>query len=406
MKRLSLIVATLVALCSTASAVVTQRILLKDGSVLNGFIQMQDGNGNMTISTDSAVICVSRDVFNISETMTSVTISGFAGNAEHKSKFWNCLKDKSFNNVRLIEKGATVRFVETSPNTYEIDWQDVVSIRADQRESNNLSGINRHYTLNNNREVEGEYAGETESTISLFQESGIIETIKFADVMRYTLSAINPGQEIFEQSPLLDVVTTKDGRKFRGVIIEQNYSSNKDSDNYLSIWEKEKSPQMVRISEIASISKENNADYAPKFDIILKEGEVLVNRMQVEVVKTVEADDVLLLDVFTTEPDTLFRQVVVDRDPSGRTMLTVEYNDPNASNIEVYHLVKLTAQKQKKGQWAYGFTYKDLANAIRPAGNIETSVNKTAKAQYAVLAPGRYALYDSKSKVAIPVVIR
>ena len=52
----------LFALCAlsfiSANAVVYQRITLKNGSVLNGFVQQQDGAGNMLVNTDNAMICV------------------------------------------------------------------------------------------------------------------------------------------------------------------------------------------------------------------------------------------------------------------------------------------------------------------------------------------------------------
>ena len=47
-----------VSVSTTAYPISVQRIILKDGSVINGFIQKQDGNGNLTIQSEQAIICL------------------------------------------------------------------------------------------------------------------------------------------------------------------------------------------------------------------------------------------------------------------------------------------------------------------------------------------------------------
>ncbi|WP_288287487.1 hypothetical protein [uncultured Prevotella sp.] len=56
-KILSIMVAAL-AIAGSAEAVIVQKIYLKDGSVLSGYIQKQDDNGNLTIHSDVAEICL------------------------------------------------------------------------------------------------------------------------------------------------------------------------------------------------------------------------------------------------------------------------------------------------------------------------------------------------------------
>jgi len=232
--------------------------------------------------------------------------------------------------------------------------------------------------------------------MSLYQSNGMVETVNFADVMRYTSYAINSDQDIFAQSELLDVVKTRN-REVRGIIIEQNYSSTKDSENYISIWEKGKSPQIVKIPDITAICKEENKDYAPKFDIILKEGEVVVNRNAVEFVQIKENGDKLVLD-------SLSHKVKIKPEANGTTKITVEYRNSNNPNVEMFQLVKVTKTMVKKKP-VYSFSYKDLVNSVLRAKSIETSVNHTTRATYAVTGNGVFALYDAKNKRTIPVII-
>ena len=43
---------------SISNAIVVQRIYMKNGSVLNGYIERQDTSGNYTIRTENAEICL------------------------------------------------------------------------------------------------------------------------------------------------------------------------------------------------------------------------------------------------------------------------------------------------------------------------------------------------------------
>ena len=435
MKISKLLIIMLLATAKIANAVVVQKVYLKNGSVLNGYVQQQDGKGNLIIKTDNATICLTNK--NVSTpTDNYVGISSlskewkdwaekndaYIGIGDSRQLLLSDIRtgvnnyldsvavdvesldfearlkedEKLFTQVRVLEKGSMIKFLELTPNTYKVKWSDIESIQADKRPKNALSGVDRKYYLKGNREVSGQYAGETATTMSLYQSNGMVETVNFSDVMRYTFYAVNPNQDIFAQSELLDVVKTR-YNEIRGVIIEQNYSSTKDAENYISIWEKGKSPQIVKIPEIKAICKEENKDYAPKFDIILKEGEVVVNRKPVEYLQIKESNDVLVLD-------SLSHKVKIEPESNGTTKLTVEYRNSSTPNVEMFQLVKVTKTIVKKKP-VYSFSYKDLVNSAYRASGVETSVNHTTRATYSVVGKGVFALYDAKNKRAIPIII-
>lgn len=430
-KILSIVLALTLAI--SANAVSVQKIRLKNGSVLYGFIQRQYGDGKLLISTDSAVICLKKNHAKMTveekkswnavpdvwkqwaenhdavdgsgdqRTFSLCTIQAYINPSDTtaKGKDFETLLSKSgklFANVRLLEKGSYFRFLEITKNSYEVHWSDIESVRADRRPKNALSGIDRKYYLTNGREISGQYAGESETTLSLYQFGNVVETVDFDDVKRYTFSAINPAQEIFAQSELLDVVHTSNLGTVYGVIIEQNYTSDKDVENYISIWEKGKSPQMIKISDVVSISREENPDYAPLYDIILKKGEVVINREQIQFVKVSDTSDYLVLD-------SIGERTNIKMGADGKAKITVEYRDDTDSNVEIFQLIKIEKIKVKKEE-KYGFSYKNLVNYAIRAASVDTSVNHTVKAQYTVTSAGPYALYDAKKKRVSIIVVK
>lgn len=299
--------------------------------------------------------------------------------------------------VKILESGATVKYLEMSPNTYKVDWKDVKAIKGDKRNKTALSGINRVYQLRNGEQCEGQYAEETDSTLSLYLANGSVRSFKIDDVIKYVFKPINPNQSLFEQSPLIDIVKTNHA-EYRGVIIEQNYSSKKDNENYVLISLESGAIQSVKVSDIVETMKEENKLYSPKFDIVLNPDEVVVNRLPVEYVKVAEVDGVLALD-------SLSHKVVIQKDNLKPTQIIVESNLSNGKNIDMWQLVKVTKLASKK-KTDYQFTYKDLVNSVVHAKKIEKSVNNTTRVEYQVELAGVYALYDVQGKRAIPIIVK
>ena len=289
-----------------------------------------------------------------------------------------------------------------SPNTYQIPWKNVISIKGEKRSKTALSGINRIYQLKSGMEFEGQYAEENDSMLTLYLNNGVRQSFKINDVVKYTFRPINPNQDIFAQSELLDVIKAKNGSETKGIIIEQNYTSAKDAENYFLVQQQSGAIQSIKLSEISETRKEENPKYDPKYDILLKEGDVVINRQEVVQVNVMERDDNIVLD-------SLSNKVTIVKDANNNTKVTVEYRNANGSNLETYQVVrvsKATDKKKKENYTYYYFSYRDLVNAtIRPV-SLETSVNHTTKAEYIVGGAGVFTLYDAKSKKAIPFIIK
>lgn len=413
-KILSIMVAAL-AIAGSVEAVIVQKIYLKDGSVLSGYIQKQDDNGNLTIHSDVAEICLKSNQAVISNEK-NYSISeldktwvewaekneAFEGSGNQRTLYLADVtsKSKTVAKVKIIERGELVRYLEMSPDIYTIPWKDVLAIKGEKRCKTALSGINRIFQLKSGMEFEGQYAEETDSLLTLFLNNGIRQSFKINDVIKYTFRPINPNQDIFAQSELLNIVKTKNGNETKGIIIEQNYTSAKDSENYFLVQQPSGAIQSIKVSDILETRKEENPKFDPKFDVLLKEGEVLINRQEVVMTGITEKGENSVLD-------SLSEKVVIKKDPQNNTRVTVEYRNANGANIEAYQVVKVNKIENKKEKKTfYGVSYRDLVNStIRPV-SVETSVNHTTKAEYIVGGQGTFALYDAKNKKAIPFIIK
>lgn len=415
MKKILSLVAFTLAFVGSAEAVVVQKIYLKDGSVLSGYIQKQDANGNLTFHSDNAEICLkSKDATISNEKNYNIKDLGnawvdwaekneeFEGIGDNRTLFLADVtsKTKSVTRVKIMERGEVVKYLEMTPNTYLIPWKEVVSIKGEPRSKTALSGINRIYQLKSGMEFEGQYAEENDSMLTLYLSNRVRQSFKINDVVKYTFRPINPNQDIFAQSELLDVVKSKNGAETKGIIIEQNYTSSKDAENYFLVQQQSGAIQSIKVSEIAETRKEENPKFDPKFDILLKEGDVVINRQEVLKVDVKEKEENLVLD-------SIGNKVVINKDANNNTKVTVEYRNVGDTNLETYQLVRVSKHTDKKSkETIYFFSYRDLVNTtVRPV-SLETSVNHTTKAEYIVGGQGVFALYDVKSKKAIPFTIK
>lgn len=415
MKKIASFIILALAFASSAQAVIVQKIYMKDGSVLSGYIQKQDDNGNLTFHSDIAEICLkSKDVTISNEKNYSVNEldkawvdwaeenEAFEGAGNNRTLYMADVtsKSKTVSRVKIIERGELVRYLQMTPDVYLIAWKDVMAIKGEKRSKTALSGINRIFQLKSGMEFEGEYAEETDSLLTLYLNNGIRQSFKINDVIKYTFRPINPNQDIFAQSELLNIVKTKNGNETKGIIIEQNYTSNNDTENYFLVQQQSGAIQSIKLSDIVETRKEENPKFDPKFDVLLKEGEVLINRQEVFITSISEKGENNVLD-------SLSEQVVIKKDPQNNTRVTVEYRNANGANVEAYQVVKVNKiENKKEKKTAYGVSYRDLVNStIRPV-SIETSVNHTTKAEYIVGGQGVFALYDAKNKKAIPFIIK
>lgn len=388
---------------ATTSAQDNLTVVLKDGTELTGYISRQRPGENFTFTTSKAVVILpNKEVKFVHSDVKISELSpewkawadandAYDGNGSGRTLLLSDIitKNGSINRVRVLEKGAKVRYLEMSPNTYSLNWDTIEVIKAEKRPKLLLSGINRRYKLASGMEYEGQYIEEVPGeTMSLLRDNGVIEVFNTEEVMKDNRFKINPNQTLLEQADLIDIVQMKNGETLRGVIFERNYSdSDEITNDYLLIQLENGSTMSLNLADIVEYRKEKNANYKPLTDIVLLEDQGAINRNICSLLPTKEISGVVTIDT-----DSLS----ISLSQSNPQTITAEFHMDNAKAQQL-RLIRIRKYQDKKGKsYYYGFTFEDMVkNAVLPK-SVETSVNGISKIEYVLPTgvTGIYGVYD------------
>lgn len=394
----------LIAGLATVSAQDNLTVVLKNGTELTGFISRQRPGENFSFSTSKAIVLLpNKDVKSIVDNEIKVgSLSqewkkwaeendAFEGDGNNRTLLLSDIiyTDGSINRVRVLERGAKVRYLELSPNTYSLSWDTIEVVKVERRPKLLLSGVNRRYKLASGMEYEGQYIEEVPGeTMSLLRDNGVIEVFKTEEVIKDNRLKINPNQTLLEQSDLIDIVQMKNGSNHRGIIFERNYSENNNITNdYLLIQLDNGTTMSINLADIVEYRKEKNPNYKPITDIELAKDEAAINRNvgilmpteEVSGIVTVNTDS-LKIAVFSSIPQTI----------------TAEFNMDNAKAQQL-KLVRIRKYQDKKAKNTYyGFTFEDMVKNAILHKSVETSVNGISKLEYTLPngGTGIYGVYD------------
>ena len=216
---------------------------------------------------------------------------------------------------------------------------------------------------------------------------------------KYSMKKINPNQSLFEQSELLDIVQLKDNTVKTGIIIEQNFNEQNPSDNYLLIQTVGETTESVKLADIIEYRKEVNPQYTPLYDVLLKKGDLVINRQPIYKMKIEESDGYIIL------PQDTGAVVITKTSPSTEVIIETHFqNDNTNQTLEIVRVKDIKDRKNRHLFW--GFTYEDIVKTqVRPK-SVQTSVNKTTKLIYSFDEIGLYVIYNPIEKNAIPFIIK
>ncbi|MBO8438226.1 MAG: hypothetical protein IAC54_04930 [Bacteroidetes bacterium] len=404
-------------LCSfvSVSAQDNLRLFLKDGSELIGYISRQRPGENFTFTTNSAIISLNND--NVKSIIdNNVKIKDLSKEWAQWAKDNNAIinsgdnaylvlsnivtNNGSINGVRILEKGVRVKYLEIKSNTYTLSWDTIEVIKADRRPKLQISGINRKYKLKSGMEYEGEYAGEVPGqTLSLYQNNGVIFVFNRDEVLKDNRYKINPNQELFEQSDLLDIVQLQSGNLVKGIIVERNYSdADTITSDYLLIQSENGNIQSIKLSDIIEYRKEPNPSYKPITDVKLSVGEYMINRNKVNTQKIKEIDNIVSINI-----DSINTIIQTKGSPTEITVETKFTDKAEVIQLKLVKIKKFNIKKEKK--IINGVTYEDIVKDAIQQKKIETSINNITKITYQIKEKGVYALYNPANKEAIVFTI-
>lgn len=396
-----------------ANATIVQKLFLKNGSELEGYISMQRPGENFTFTTERAIIHMAdTNVQSIVPQEISIKDlsaewvkwaeqnDAFIGIGDNRKLLLNDIITKNnttIKRVRILERGAKIKYLEIGNNNYSLNWNAIALIKIEKRPKTALSGIDRTYKTIDGREFTGQYVEEVPGqTLSLYRETDeVVEVFKTTDVVKYSMHKINPKQTIFEQSELLDIIRLKNGSLMKGIIIEQNFNDKQPSEAYLLLQMESGITQSIKLADIEEYRKETNQQYRPKFDILLNEGELVINRQPTNILYVKEQDNHILIP-----QDTCLVSIKAQK---GETLIVIETRFAPAKQTKSLDIVKVKefATRKKKDSFR-GFSFEDIVkNNIQPI-RVETSINQTTRFEYNISEKGVYVIYDPQEKTAIP----
>ena len=397
-----------------SQAQIVQTLTLKNGSELYGYTKSQKPGSNSVFASKKAVIVM--DAKSVKEIIPhkvaykilseewkkwaeenevlyglgdsrEMTLSTIVDNAGHR-----------ISDVYILEKGQSVKYVEFSKHEYPVEWADIQYIEYNKRPNTLLSGINRSLTVKTNgvtRTVSGQCLKEIPGqTTYLLEEDGVAELFDMKDIIKDNSIKNNPNQSLFAQSPLLDEIVMKNGAVYKGIVTERNYEDNL---NYFLITSKNGDVEYttsLKMEDVAEYRKQPNPDYKPVYDILLKAGDMVVNRQEITLIEIPEVNDAFEILVDTTK-------TTLKMDGNSLA-LDVETNFKNDKEAQDWLLIRTRkVEKTKKKAEHHVFNYADMVkNSITPI-EVLTSMNHTTKFAYNIKEKGLYVFFNKSTKKAV-----
>ena len=263
--------------------------------------------------------------------------------------------------------------------------EDILAIERVKRQADDLSGIDDIIETRNGKVFKGQIVKQLlGKSVYLFQDNGVTQIINNAEIACHRKEKFNQEQNIFEQTPFLDVVVTDDNT-YQGIIVLQNYGS-EDETSYLCIQDEQGQQHKVDIADITALRRESNSQYAPVTVFRAGEGEVYFNR------------NLTAYTVYTTGKDgslRIKRDILLQCPAITDTRLIVEAQDNESNRHGI--LVRSSVQGEGKKE-ALVFSYQDMLTA--PVSPVQTKViSGTLRREY-VTEPGFYIYYVPQTQRA------
>ena len=310
--------------------------------------------------------------------------------------------DRCLHDVRILERGSRLKFADMSDGYYSIAQSSLQSIRRMPRKDVDLSGIVDIIETSDGRICEGEITGQIPGkSTQLATDDGVVEIIPNEKIVSQRRRALNPEQPLFEQCRFLEEVTARDGAVYKGLIIEQNYGSAKTA-GFIRIQDSNGSVHNIELRNMVMIVKKPNPGFKPIEDIILADGEILVNREKAE---NVGVETLVVKRATPGNPASYTESVEAFAIEDGQKAVNCKFGNgrivletrKTASND--YRIIRLTPCRAKKKE-CWSFTYQEFFNGSMYVANT-VSPNNTMRLEFDVKEPGMYVIYNNQTHMAV-----
>lgn len=278
-----------IAACSsTALAQNVEKVTLKNGSVLEGFLAEQRPGKDFTVQAINAVVFASEDSL-VSVTQQESYLSMLPQawtdwaiknklaepNMEGQKITLSTLefKHSAVSNVYVQERGITIKYVDLNDRSYTFPWDLLGMTSKNLRPENQFSGIIDELVMKNGQHHEGQVTDQTPGRgIKIIFDNGQVQSFNYSDIAQIISKPLNPQMTIWEQTQLLDEVVLKStGSVLQGIITSRNIGKNyvmqlKDGQTY-----------NINAADVSIFRKKKNLDYKSVEDRLMTKNEILIN---------------------------------------------------------------------------------------------------------------------------------
>lgn len=415
------------------SAQIFESIYLLDGSVLEGYISEQQPGKGITFTAYKATITIPENIvlsinnhkveysslplewkawsdINIKDEKDMIlsdiildeksdTLIAKGDSSIIKKKLLHTYLLNMPQNVKILEKGSVIKYLDLNPQTYYLKWSDVKYVKRPPRSKIELSGINYVIHLkNSDLEFSGEMLEQSlGKQIKLLKKDGVIEVIDINKIASIRKEKFNQEQSIFEQTPLLDQVYICSGRCITGIIINQNFVHKNEKNSFLTIQGINGEIDVVPYSEVCKYGNCINPDFNPLTDIILDKNSIMLNRKKVETTEFAQNEE-----GFIYAKD-LKNSIILKKDSlEDGLFIIVEMGDcQKANKYALIGAVEKTEKIKKSTLKRLGFMYENYVTYSNPPTVQTISINGTCKMKFTVNNLGWYILYQTNENKGI-----
>ena len=418
-RKLICLIAMLAGCMAVVNAQSVQTLVLKNGSEMDGYISAQRPGVDFTFAASRAIVYVDpttiKDIKDHNIIITELSeewktwaenndaFVGIGDNRVLKLSDIEKTDGSMISGVRVLERGGRVKYMEIAPKAYSLKWDDISLVKSQKRLRAQLTGMDRRYKLDDGREFVGQYAEEIPGkTVCLYSDNGYVEVIPLNKVVKEMRVKINPNQTLLEQNEYVDIVVSKDGSISRGVIIERNYDKNLSA-SYLLLQTYESSIISLKLSDVIEYRKEQNEQFAPVYDVLLREGEFMVNRNEIKCIES-EIDELSKIVAFKKQEQ---HNVVIEY-TEPLTTITVETCFADSVDKDYIMLVEVkdSFETDQTTILYDGFRYDEINTISIKPREVSISKNNTTKLIYNIYNDGLYAIYNVATKQVYPFEVK
>lgn len=421
---------------SIANAESIEKILLKDGSVLEGHIVSQVPGKTLTFYSEVSTIVLSGNYVNILGSvedeignnsdewikwgnehkdalihksgksylkLTDISINTYNSNKDSSKDVTSknvLLKYATSGRVKILMRGENVKYVDVSKKEYSISYKDIAEIQKVLRKKDVISGTIDIIETTGGKTLSGQIVTQKlgQSVQILCDDTKEIEEVPIKQLKEQKKQKLNQKQDLYEQVEYLDIVSTKIQGEVTGIIVNQYVNADK-AGTYIVIQTPDNNLVRVQNSDINSIRKEYNDKYkTPLTDIVIENDSIYLCRKSADKISAKEFDDKTIY--VEVEKDSV--DFVINRGDLTDQRLIVEcYNTKDNADITLIPVSPTELKVKKEKKVYYTFTYKGLSvSEIKPLSDPVVSPNNTLRSEYSV-ENGVYALYRKSDKSCV-----